>query len=85
MCRHCKNLTEDKEIVHKFMELGAKRISEKLHRTITADDIEVEMKIRPAEFIPGGIGDVMIPTYDGKGGMESARTRVMRMLDEMHR
>lgn len=48
MCKHCKNLIEDKDVVHRFSEVGAARLNEMLpkrigvplHRPVTADDIE---------------------------------------------
>jgi hypothetical protein len=48
MCKHCENLVEDKDVVHRFFEVGAARLNEMLpkrigmplHRPVTADDIE---------------------------------------------
>lgn len=48
MCKHCENLVEDKELVHRFFEVAAirlnemlpKRIGKPLHRPVTADDIQ---------------------------------------------
>ena len=58
MCRHCEKIVEDvqhKETVHRFMEAAAaginRRIREQGHETrfpITADDIEVELKVTTA-------------------------------------
>jgi hypothetical protein len=52
MCRHCASLVEDKDFVHRFMELAAIRANEKAHRDgialfrpICADDIDVEYHI----------------------------------------
>lgn len=45
MCRHCVNLVEDKDIVHEFMAVGARRLSEMHGVRIRADDIEVTMTI----------------------------------------
>jgi hypothetical protein len=45
MCRHCADLTDDKEFVHKFMEVTAARLSRMHARTITADDIDIKIEI----------------------------------------
>lgn len=45
MCRHCKRLTEDKEIVHAFMETAAARLTEKHKQKITADDLSVKIEL----------------------------------------
>jgi hypothetical protein len=52
MCRHCEKLNEDKDFVHRFMELTANRINEAaaLHFTltkpITADDIDIRYEVK---------------------------------------
>ena len=85
MCRHCERIhehPEDREIVHAFMERTAQRIREQTgHTRLTANDIDVTVKANLFEY--GSIGDATVP--DGKGGYMSARNKVMRMLDEMHK
>ena len=41
MCRHCDRLIEDKQTVHDFMAVAAKRLSEKHKRVLTADDLDI--------------------------------------------
>lgn len=58
MCRHCEHLTEDKDVIHRFFEVGAARLNElvpkrtgmALHRPITADDIEAPILTVTATF-----------------------------------
>lgn len=55
MCKHCEHFIEDKDFVHRFMELTTLRANERaakdgvdLYRPITADDIEVRYDISAA-------------------------------------
>lgn len=48
MCRHCEKLTEDKQIVHDFMAVGAKRLSEIHGREISPDDLDVAITLTVA-------------------------------------
>jgi len=73
MCRHCKNLVEDKAFVHKFMAITAQRLSEKCGRLITADEIDVEFTVAG----PGVSQDTAIRVHNilhalnmpGEGGL----------------
>lgn len=53
MCRHCENLQEDRDFVHRFMELTAARLNEaaakdghNLSSPITPDDVDIQYKVR---------------------------------------
>lgn len=58
MCRHCEHLVEDKDVVHRFFEVGASRLNEilpkrigmPLHRPVTPDDIEPPKMVVHATF-----------------------------------
>ena len=72
MCRHCENLVEDKELVHQFMELTARRLAEKHpDQDITADDVDIDVRVTVTEWKPN-------PWAGTK-----AQQRVYRLLAEM--
>jgi hypothetical protein len=54
MCRHCDNLTEDKQIVHDFMAVAAKRLSEIHDKPISPDDLDVNVTLTIRQY---GIAD----------------------------
>lgn len=45
MCRHCEKTTEDKEIIHTFMERMALRLSEKTKCRVTPDMINLQVEL----------------------------------------
>lgn len=49
MCKHCKDLKDDKEVVHKFMELAAMRISSNRKEYVSVDDLEITISFRPLD------------------------------------
>ena len=52
MCKHCKNLIEDKEIIHAFMQRTAERLSQWHGRYIDPDWISIEIKLElPSDSI----------------------------------
>src|SRR5262245_53706986 len=55
MCKHCEWLTEDKQAVHDFRVVGAKRLSEIHGREISPDDLEVVVTLTITET-RGGYG-----------------------------
>lgn len=71
MCRHCEHLIEDKEIVHQFMVVAAKRLSEKVNRPIAPDDVSLHLEI--VEWRPP-------PDY-----LVDASKRMTRLVDDFCR
>lgn len=71
MCRHCEHLIEDKEIVHNFMALTARRLSEKRGHYIDPDRITIKIEL---EILEPGPRFTMFQ-----------KARVIKMLDEMHK
>jgi len=65
MCRHCERMVEDieyKQLLHDFMAIAAKGVNRKLRednvpimRDVTADDLEVEIKVSAPTVRPNGI------------------------------
>lgn len=51
MCRHCDELTEDRQVVHDFAEQAARRINEKWKQEgigflpITPDDLAIRIEV----------------------------------------
>jgi hypothetical protein len=72
LCKHCENLVEDKETVHSFMELTARRLAEK-HPGVTADDIDIEIHVNVTEWKHN-------PLSLSKSGL-----RIRRALEEMNK
>lgn len=69
MCKHCENLNEDRDVVHTFMQVAAKRLQDR-HPGITPDDIDIELKVTVREWQPNPLA-----------GSEAQR-RVYRLLAE---
>lgn len=72
MCRHCQNLVEDRYIVHKFMDIAARRLSEKLGEPVHPNELEVEIHLLT---VTGPA-----PPIDSA----ERAARVLKMLDEMY-
>ena len=100
-CERIKEHPEDRDIVHAFMERTARRFTERAREkaaadpsqqdvelssiNIKADDLDVSVTANFTQWRGSSLGDAPLLIPGRHGEFESARSRVLRMLDQMHK